>query len=136
MSTMHNDIGFSEKKSPLSMREILTSRTGNAGDRFQRAQDYLGYSPQSASAVNLQDFFDRYPEVNTEQDVDIAADLLVQIFNAPNSRRFYCDCARHIKDISFIKEAARSAFQPKIISPPAYFGRICTKKLVKLGVYK
>lgn len=84
MSTMHIDIGFSEKKSPLSMREILTNRAGDARDRFQRAQDYLGYSPQRASAVNLQDLFDRYPEVNTETDVDIAADLLVQIFNLPN----------------------------------------------------
>lgn len=135
MSTAYNGIGFSQERNPLSMRSII-NQPSNRADSIKRAQEYLGYSPQGVPAVNLQDLFDRYPEVNSEQDVDAAADLLVQIFNSPRSRRFYCDCARNIKDINFIKEAVKSAFQPKIISPPAYFGRICTKRLVKLGVYK
>lgn len=59
-------------------------------------------------AVGFRELLVQYPKVKTEDDVDIAADILVKIFNSPRSRRFYCDCARHL-DRSFITQAAFNA---------------------------
>ncbi len=131
MSEPHNDIGISKKKSPLSMKQILAEKHGEIYANHIKSSDVV--------AVSLRELLAQYPEVKTEDDVDIAADILVRIFNSPNSRRFYCDCARHL-DRSFITQAAFSANETRtknpIQNPPAYFGRICTKRLVKLGLYK
>lgn len=132
MSEPHNDIGFPERKSPLSMKQILTERN----------RSYYPDHIKSSGVVavtNSRELLAQYPEVKTESDVDIAADILVKVFNSPNSRGFYCDCARHL-DRSFITQAVWNATQMRtnkpIKNPPAYFGRICTKMLVKLGIYK
>jgi len=131
MSESHNDIGFSERKSPLSMREIITEWDRSIHAEYRKAR--------GVTAVGWMELLAQYPPVKTEEDVDIAADILVKVFNSPKSRGFYCDCARHL-DRGSITQAAYLALQVRtnkpIKSPPAYFGRICTKKLVKLGIYK
>lgn len=131
MSEPYNDIGFSERKSPLSMKEILAEHRSNI------------YAEQVKSngmaAVGWKELLAQYPPVKTEADVDIAADILVRVFSSPKSRGFYCDCARHL-DRESVTQAVYLALQIRtnrpITNPPAYFGRICTKKLTKLGIYK
>lgn len=75
----------------------------------------------------------------TEQYIDAKADRLVAKFNAPESRAFYCDCARYLSE-NFIECAVENTFRPRprnpIINKAAYFGRICVNELVKLGIYK
>lgn len=77
--------------------------------------------------------------VHTEQYIDAKADRLVAKLNAPESRAFYCDCARYLSE-DFIERAIESAFRPRARNPirnkAAYFGRICVNELVKLGIYK
>ena len=132
MSEPHNDIGFPERKSPLSMKQILAERNSFTYPEHIKTDGVV-------AVTNSRELLVQYPEVKTESDVDIAADILVKVFNAPKSRGFYCDCARHL-DRSFITQAVYNATRVRtnrpITNPPAYFGRICTKMLVKLGVYK
>lgn len=132
MSEPHNDIGFSERKSPLSMKQILAERNRSYYPDHIKSNGVV-------AVTNSRELLVQYPEVKTESDVDIAADILVKVFNAPKSRGFYCDCARHL-DRSFITQAVYNATRVRtnrpITNPPAYFGRICTKMLVKLGIYK
>ncbi len=133
MSNSHNDIGLSVKESSLPMNQLLTNRLDAIrAEHIKRAADCAHSTAQT-------DIADGYPEVATELDVDKAAEYLVAVFNSPRSKAFYCDCARHIGRDSII-QAIRSATTLRtnkpIKSPPAYFGRICTKKLVKLGIYK
>lgn len=132
MSEPHNDIGFPERKSPLSMKQILAERN----------RSYYPDHVKSSGVVavtNSRELLAQFPEVKTESDVDIAADILVKVFNSPRSRGFYCDCARHLNR-GFITQAVYNATQTRtnrpIKNPPAYFGRICTKMLIKLGIYK
>lgn len=77
--------------------------------------------------------------VHTEQYIDAKADRLVAKLNAPESRAFYCDCARYLSE-DFIERAIESAFRLRARNPirnkAAYFGRICVNELVKLGIYK
>lgn len=115
MSEPHNGIGFSERKSPLSMKQILTGMpriaTGESActldgatqavkaQRADRNSSIYADHIKSSGVVavtNSRELLVQHPEVKTESDVDIAADILVKVFNSPNSRGFYCDCARHL----------------------------------------
>lgn len=135
MSEPHIDIGsgFPERKSPLSMKQILAERNSAIYAEHTKSNYCV------AAVTNSRELLAQFPEVKTESDVDIAADILVKVFDSPKSRGFYCDCARHL-DRSFITQAVYNATRVRtnrpITNPPAYFGRICTKMLVKLGIYK
>lgn len=81
----------------------------------------------------------RKPIPRTEQYIDSKADRLVAKFNAPESRAFYCDCARYLSE-NFIECAIENTFRPRPRNPirnkAAYFGRICVNELVRLGIYQ
>lgn len=81
----------------------------------------------------------RKPAPRTAQYIDAKADRLVAKFSAPESRAFYCDCARYLSE-DFIERAIENAFRPRLRNPirnkAAYFGRICVNELVKLGIYQ
>lgn len=108
-----NGIGTSERKSPLSMIDKDTF----LAELRQKAKS----APRSA------------------QYIDAKADRLVAKFDAPESRAFYCDCARYLSE-NFIECAIESAFRPRAKNPirnkAAYFGRICVNELVRLGIYQ
>lgn len=109
-----NGIGTSEKKSSLSMidKDIFLAELRERTHR---------------------------PIPRTEQYIDSKADRLVAKFNAPESRAFYCDCARYLSE-NFIECAIENTFRPRPRNPirnkAAYFGRICVNELVKLGIYQ
>lgn len=109
-----NGIGTSEKKSSLSMIDKDTI----LAELRERT---------------------RKPVVRTEQYIDAKADRLVAKFDAPESRAFYCDCARYLSE-DFIECAIENAFRPRPRNPirnkAAYFGKICVNELVKLGIYR
>lgn len=140
MSKLHNDNGFSERKSslPMSLQNIIAERTGSIyANSYKRTDTRCSSVPKRCVVAEpLRGIAQSYPSVKSEQDVDKAADYLVELFHSPESRRFYCDVARHLTDTKFIEQAIKCAFQPKVKSPPAYFGRICVNRLVKLGFYK
>lgn len=79
------------------------------------------------------------PAIRSAQYIDAKADRLVAKFDAPESRAFYCDCARYLSE-NFIECAIENAFRPRARNPirnkAAYFGRICVNELVKLGIYQ
>ncbi len=81
----------------------------------------------------------RKPIPQTEQYIDSKADRLVAKFNAPESRAFYCDCARYLSE-NFIECAIENTFRPRPRNPirnkAAYFGRVCVNELVRLGIYQ
>lgn len=109
-----NGIGTSEKKSSLSM---IDKDTFMAELRKRT----------------------RKPIPRTEQYIDSKADRLVAKFNAPESRAFYCDCARYLSE-NFIECAIENTFRPRPRNPirnkAAYFGRICVNELVRLDIYQ
>lgn len=62
------------------------------------------------------------------RQVDAIADKLVQVFNAPKSRPFFCKCAWKLSedDIWTTKEyACRSGIE----SPIKYFVSVCSEKM-------
>lgn len=139
MSNSHNDIEFSKRKTtlPMSISSIISERKNKSKQELRLeyyARTELYRKVQGVNAVKLQDLIKNYPEVQTEDDVDRAADLLIGVFDCPNSRAFYCDRARHIKDVDFIIQAVLAAFQPGIQYPPRYFGVICTRKIKRFTV--
>lgn len=109
-----NGIGSFRRNSPLSMIDK---------DTFLAELRERNHKPVSQSA----------------QYIDAKADRLVAKFNAPESRAFYCDCARYLSE-DFIECAIENAFRPRPRNPirnkAAYFGRICVNELVKLGIYQ
>lgn len=109
-----NGIGTSDKKSSLSMIDKNTV-LAELRDRSRKT------TPR------------------TEQYIEAHADRLVEKLNAPESRAFYCDCARYLSE-NFIECALENAFRPRPRNPirnkAAYFGRICVNELIKLGIYR
>ncbi len=60
--------------------------------------------------------------------VDNIADHLVQKFNAPNSRNFFCKCAWKMSEDE-IWTIYEKAHGPKIDSPLKYFIFLCNLKM-------
>lgn len=89
MPEPHNDIGFPERKSPLSMKQILAERNRSYYPDHVKSSGMVAFT-------SSRELLAQFPEVKTETDVDIAADILVKVFNSSRSRGFYCDCARHL----------------------------------------
>lgn len=138
MSSLHNDIGFPERETsmPMSISSIIAGRREKMKTPADIRLEYykkteLYQNVQGVNPVKLRELIHDFPEIKTEDDVDVAADMLVSIFDAPGSRRFYCDRSRRIKDADFFIQAVLNAFQPQVVSPPAYFGWLCAKKLRK-----
>lgn len=62
--------------------------------------------------------------------VDRIADHLVQKFNAPGSRDFFCKCAWKLSE-NEIWSAYEQAHGPKVKSPLKYFIALCSIKMDK-----
>lgn len=133
MSNALNDNEVFQRKTPLSMKELNANRKS-----FYTKSVYGrgGSSSRVRAVKSLDELVGRLPEVQTEADVDDAADYLVEVFQAPKSKAFYCDVVRHIRDREFLQRAIKTSFGFKVKNPAAYFGRICTNRLMKLGRYK
>lgn len=65
--------------------------------------------------------------------VDKNADWLVEVFKSPTSRPFYCKCALHIR-WSRVIEMVELALRPRIKNHAAYFGRLATTEMIRLGI--
>lgn len=131
-----NDNETSRKRNSMSMSELVA----NKKSMFRKNRSYYNQNRTEGDRVvavkSLEELASQLPEVKTEADVEVAADFLVRVFHAPTSKAFYCDCVRHIRDREFLKRAITLSFAPRVKNPAAYFGRICTSRLVKLGIYK
>lgn len=136
MSKPLNDIEDFSKRNSLSMKEIAAKRLVELREKGSYTNQTRTKSQRVVAVNTLSELVAQLPEVKTEADVEAAADFLVEVFNSPRSKAFYCDCVRQIKDTAFLRRAIESAFDPKVERPAAYFGRICTNRLVKLGVYR
>ena len=132
---LFNDNEKIYKRNSLSMKELVAKRLVELREKGSYNQQTRRDS--RVVAVNtLTELANQLPVVKTEADVEDAANFLVEVFNAPRSKAFYCDCVRRIKDTDFLRRAIVVAFAPNVKNPAAYFGRICSTKLVQLGIYR
>lgn len=124
------------QRNSLSMREIVAKKKSVFLSQRSYNQQQSRTNSRVVAVKSLDELAKQLPEVKTEADVEAAADFLVEVFHAPDSKAFYCDCVRRIRDRDFLKRAIILAFAPRVKNPAAYFGRICTTQLVRLGFYK
>lgn len=60
------------------------------------------------------------------------ADVLIEIFNAPNCREFFLKCVYHLSE-SEISKAVDCANRPYVNSPIKYFNKACKQMLLQKG---
>lgn len=60
------------------------------------------------------------------------ANVLIEIFNAPNCREFFLKCVYHLTE-SEIAKAVDCANRPYVNSPVKYFNKACKQMLIQKG---